>query len=225
MGKATEKDWDKYWTKKKTKSQEMYRVIASFYRQFIIKRALNYFINNEFRKNAKLLHAGSGSGQVDADIISSFNITALDISDEALKIYKSNYGERANPIKGDIFKLPMKKSSFDGIYNLGVHEHFTSEENEKIFKEYARVLRSKGKIVLFWPPKYGVTVIFLSSLHFILNKILRFNIKLQPEEISLIKSKKEIEDLFKKTGFKMTKFYFGPKDLFTHVIVIARKSA
>ncbi|EKD87008.1 MAG: hypothetical protein ACD_37C00076G0004 [uncultured bacterium] len=225
MGKATEKDWDKYWTKKKTKSQEMYRVIASFYRQFIIKRALNYFIRNEFKKNATLLHAGSGSGQVDADIISSFNITALDISDEALEIYKSNYGERANPIKGDIFKLPMKKSSFDGIYNLGVHEHFTSEENEKILNEYARVLRSKGKIILFWPPKYGVTVIFLSSLHFILNKILRFNIKLQPEEISLIKSKREIEDLLKKTGFKMTKFYFGPKDLFTHVIVIARKSA
>ena len=52
-----EKEWDKYWTKKQTTSQSIYRIIASFYREFIIRGTLNYFINKEFKKNDILLHA------------------------------------------------------------------------------------------------------------------------------------------------------------------------
>jgi ubiquinone/menaquinone biosynthesis C-methylase UbiE len=218
-----EQEWDKYWTKKKTKSQAVYRTIASLYRDLIIKRALNYFVSNEFKNNAKLLHAGSGAGQVDKDIVTKFSITALDISAEALKLYKHCNGNKAKLLKASIFKIPVKASSFDGIYNLGVMEHFTKEEDEKILIELRRVLKPNGKIILFWPPKYGPTVLFLNSAHFILNKILNKNIRLHPEEISLVHSKKQVKQILKKTGFKLLKFYFGPKDLFTHCIIIAKK--
>jgi ubiquinone/menaquinone biosynthesis C-methylase UbiE len=102
-------------------------------------------------------------------------------------------------------------------------EHFTKEDNEKILKELARVLKPNGKIVLFWPPKFGISVIFLNTTHFILNNILKKNIKLHPDEISLIQSKKQVEEILKDCGFKLLKFYFGPKDLFTHCIVVAKK--
>jgi len=217
------RQWDEYWTKKRTKSQAIYRAGAGFYREFIIKRALNYFIQKEFKEGSKLLHAGSGTGQVDIDILDKYKITALDISGEALKLYKLNNGEKANLLKASIFDIPTKGSIFDGIYNLGVHEHFTEEENEKIFKEFARVLKPNGKIVLFWPPKFGISVIFLNSLHFVLNDILKRNIRLHPEEISLIKSESQVRDILKRGGFKLTKFYFGPKDFFTHCIVVAKK--
>jgi ubiquinone/menaquinone biosynthesis C-methylase UbiE len=218
-----EKDWDGYWTKRKTKSQTIYKTIASFYRKRIIKKTLNYFIQNEFENGSKLLHAGCGTGQVDQDIIANFKLTALDISGKALNLYKTFNGEKAKLVKASIFKIPAKNYTFDGIYNLGVMEHFTREDNEKILKELSRVLKPNGKIVLFWPPKYGVSVIFLNTTHFILNNILKRNIKLHPEEISLIESKKQVEEILQKTGFKLQKFYFGPKDLFTHCVVIARK--
>lgn len=220
-----EKDWDKYWTKKKSASQGIYRVIASFYRQFIIKRSLNQFINQEFKKDDLLLHAGSGSGQVDQDIAKKFDITALDISMEALKIYKTVNGQDSKVLKASIFEIPVKDESFDGIYNLGVHEHFTGSENTKIFTEFRRILKPNGKIVLFWPPKYGLSVMFLNTLHFLLNDILRRKIRLHPDEVSLISSKKQVENLLKDCGFKLTRFYFGPKDVFTYCVVVAKKTS
>lgn len=218
-----EQEWDKYWTKKKTNSQEIYRAIASFYRQTIIKPALNYFLETEFKKGSKLLHAGSGAGQVDEDICNKFNITALDISLEALKLYKIHNGKKVKLMHASIFDIPAKSSVFDGVYNMGVMEHFTKEEDEKILKEFHRVLKPKGKIVLFWPPKFGPSVMFLNTTHFILNDILKRNIRLHPEEISLISSRKHVEKILKNTGFKLLKYYFGPKDLFTHCVVVAKK--
>ena len=222
-GLKEEKEWDKYWTKKKTFSQSFYRVIAGFYRQFIIKKTLNNFIKKEFKKGALLLHAGSGSGQVDNDIKDLFAITALDISKEALVLYKKNNGENSKILKASIFEIPVKNKTYDGIYNLGVHEHFSLDENLKILKEFRRVLKDNGKIVLFWPPEYGISVRFLNSLHFILNDILKLKIRLHPDEVSLIKSKKQVFQVLENAGFKLTKFYFGLEDLFTYCVIIAKK--
>ena len=218
------KQWDEYWTKKKTKSQALYRLVAGFYREFIIKRSLNYFIEQEFKKGSKLLHAGSGTGQVDTDILDKYKITALDISGEALKLYRENNGDKAKLLRASIFGIPTKKASFDGIYNMGVMEHFTEGEDIQILKEFSRVLKPNGKIVLFWPPKFGMSVIFLNSLHFFLNNILKKNIRLHPEEISLLSSENQVRDILKKGGFRLVKFYFGPVDLFTHCVIIAKKS-
>src|SRR3989344_1319493 len=216
--------WDNYWTKKETKTQSVYRNIASFYREFIIKRALNRIIEEEFEKGSKLLHAGSGTGQVDEDIIQKYDITALDISEEALKLYKLYNGNKVKLIHASIFDMPVKSSTFNGSYNMGVMEHFTKDEGIKILKEIRRVLRQNGKVVLFWPPKFGISVIFLNSTHFILNRVLGRNIRLHPEEISLIKSKRQVDEILKKSGFKLTKFYFGPLDFFTHCIIVAKKA-
>lgn len=219
-----EKEWDRYWTKKKSASQAVYRLIASFYRRFIIKRSLNHFLEKEFKKDSLLLHAGSGSGQVDKDLRKKFDITALDFSAQALKLYKFYNGAQSKTLKASIFEIPVKNGTYDGVYNLGVHEHFTGSENEKILKEFERVLKPDGKIVLFWPPKFSLSVNFLNITHFILNDILKRGMRLHPEEISLIENKKQVESLLKDCGFEMTKFYFGPKDMFTQCVIVAKKS-
>lgn len=218
-----EKAWDNYWTKNETKTQTVYRSIASFYRKVIIKRVLNRIIDEEFEKGSKLLHAGSGSGQVDEDIIQKYDITALDISKEALKLYKLYNRNKAKIIHASVFDIPAISSTFNGAYNMGVMEHFTRDEGIKILKELRRILKRNGKIVLFWPPKFGISVIFLNSTHFILNRVLKRNVRLHPEEISLIESKKQVKEVLKKSGFKLTKFYFGPLDFFTHCIIVAKK--
>jgi ubiquinone/menaquinone biosynthesis C-methylase UbiE len=113
------KEWDKYWTKKANKSQLVYKLIANFYRRYIIKRALNHFIESEFKKGSKLLHTGCGTGQVDKDILLNYKITALDISGEALKLYKFYNGDKAKLLQTSIFDIPVKRSTFDGVYNMG----------------------------------------------------------------------------------------------------------
>lgn len=219
-----EKEWDDYWVRKNTNSQFVYRIIASFYRTYIIKKAVNHFLAQEFtHQTDRLLHAGAGSGQVDEDVAKKYHITALDISAEALKLYKQNNGKSVTTMKANIFSIPSKDATYDGVYNLGVMEHFTKDEDISILKELQRVLKPNGKIILFWPPQFGPSVIFLNSAHFILNKIFKKNIRLHPEEISLVQSKAHVEEVLRGANLQLKHFYYGPKDLFTHCIIVAVK--
>jgi len=220
---VVQEDWDIYWDNKGQPSNRIYDLFANFYRNNIIKPALNFFITKHFTRKSKILHAGCGSGKVDQDLVSLFQITALDISYPALKIYNQVNPNKAQLIQASIFALPFEEGSFDGIYNLGVMEHFTEEEIHAILLEFKRVLKGGGKIVLFIPPVFGLTVQVLDFAHFILNRILRRNIKLHPDEITRVRSKKHIKGLVENAGFQFVEYYFGVKDVFTQSVIVAEK--
>ena len=221
--KIVEQDWDVYWADKDKPGNAVYDFLAGIYRRLIIKNILNHFIKKHFSMGAKVLHAGCGSGQVDVDVAALINITALDISKNALKIYKNVHGESAKTVQGSIFNLPFADNSFDGVYNLGVVEHFTQDEIQQILLECKRVIKPGGKILVLWPPVFGFTVFILDSAHFILNKIFRMNIKLHPDEITRVRSQKHAVDTFESAGFNVIEYYFGPKDIFTQAVVVANK--
>ena len=216
--------WDDYWKRKKTPTSFVYDTISAIYRKLIIKRSLNFFIKKHFSKNTEILHAGCGSGQVDVDIRDYISITAFDISPEALIFYKRVNADSCQLIHGDLFDISKEDESFDGIYNLGVFEHFSHAELQKILNEFHRILRPGGKIIIFWPPRFGFSVIVLRMIHFVLNDILKKNVKLHPDEPSLLKSKEQAENLLLASKFQMIDYYFGIKDLFTQSVVVGQKN-
>ena len=126
--------WDEYWDVKEKKSggSKLYDFIAEFYRKFIIRPTLNRFVYKYFLKESEVLHAGCGSGQVDKDIRSHVSITGLDISKNALKIFNRENEGFCKSLHGSIFSIPLPDSSMEGIYNLGVMEHFDETEIQKI---------------------------------------------------------------------------------------------
>jgi dolichol-phosphate mannosyltransferase len=215
--------WDEYWNKKNNLISKIYDMIAVFYRLFIIRPSLSYYLKKFFRNGDNILHAGCGSGQVDVDVRKFFSITALDISPQALSIYQNVNGSFSRTIHGSLFNIPFEKETFEGIYNLGVMEHFNEEDIVKILKQFWIVLKPGGKIVLFWPPSYGFSVIFLSFVHKILNKILNKNLKLHPNEISLIQSREMANTILHKSGFQLKEYKFGIRDLFTYAIIVGQK--
>lgn len=217
-----EKEWDEYWLSERKQRKILYDAAAVFYRKYIIRRSLNHYIDKTFKRGANILHAGCGGGQVDTDVVKKVKVTALDISSEALNRYKRLYGDSCKIMYGSIFKIPTK-DKFDGIYNLGVMEHFTTKEISEILGEFNRVLKPKGKILLFWPPQFGLSVLFLNTMHFILNNVLNKNIRLHPEEITKITSRGQVETILSNSGFKLKSFNFGPGDLFTYVAVVGEK--
>ncbi len=217
-----QQEWDEYWGKQKKSGKGLYDGIAAFYRRFIIKRALNEIIRREFGRGAELLHAGCGSGQVDEDIVRNNRVIALDISQAALQQYQKVNGRQARLVQGSIFDIPLEENSVDGVYNLGVMEHFSEAEIQQILAEFRRVLRPQGKIALFWPPEFGLSVNALKAAHFALNNLLKKNIKLHPDEITRILSKRHAEQMIEKAGFRMTRYEFGLRDFFTHSIVVAQ---
>ena len=217
--------WGGYWSEKTKPTLLVYDLIAAFYRKFIIKSSLNHFILKYFDADARLLHAGCGSGQVDRDIGAKIRISALDISTQALTIYKKANKRYRELIHGSIFAIPVDSATFDGIYNLGVMEHFTEEEIARILAEFNRVLKPGGRIVLFWPPEFGLSVIFLRFVHFVLNDVLKKNITLHPAEITRVRSRSQVRAYLAQAGFALTEYRFGLRDLFTYAVVVGTKSA
>jgi ubiquinone/menaquinone biosynthesis C-methylase UbiE len=216
-------EWDYYWTIKQTSLHRVYDHIAVFYRQNIIKPHLGRFIHKYMKKNDIILHAGCGGGQVEEEIAGSFTIIGMDISSNAITLYKQFHAE-PNLILGDILSIGIKHESLDGVYNLGVMEHFSEDEIDGILREFHRIVKKDGVVILFWPPEYGSTVLFFKLVHFILNSVLRRNIFFQPPEPSRIRSKTWVAEKVKRSGFALEEISFGLEDFYTNMVVVLRKT-
>jgi SAM-dependent methyltransferase len=118
----------------------------------------------------------------------------------------------------------FRDRSFDGIYNLGVMEHFSDDQIRKILREYHRILKDDGIIILFWPPRFGATVIVLKGIHFVLNTVLRRDVRLHPPEPSLIRSKRQAASYAASGGFRLAAYDFGIRDLFTYAVLVLEKA-
>jgi dolichol-phosphate mannosyltransferase len=216
-------NWNEYWDHKNRSTNVAYDAIATFYRNAIIRHRLEETIRQEFRAGAKLLHAGCGSGQVDVGLHSHASITAVDVSRSALEIYS-----RANPHahqvrQASIFDLPFEDATFDGAYNLGVVEHFTSAELPRALAEIRRVIKPGGKLVAFWPHAHASSVMVLKTAHWFLNDILSRDVRLHPPEYSLLHSRKEAQDFLTAGGLELDSYHFGPGDLFVQAVVVGRR--
>jgi dolichol-phosphate mannosyltransferase len=216
-------NWNDYWDKKQRKTTAAYDAVATVYRNAVIRRRLETTIKSEFEHGASLLHAGCGSGQVDVGLHSHVNITAADISVSALRIYQRENPHAHAVCHASIFELPFENDSFDGAYNLGVVEHFSHDELVRAFRELARVVKKDGKLVIFWPHAYATSVMVLNSMHFVLNDVMRKDIRLHPPEHSLVHSSREATDLLAAGGFDLSSYYFGLKDFYVQAIVTARR--
>jgi dolichol-phosphate mannosyltransferase len=216
-----EQGWESYWENQKKAGGLLYDAIAAFYRKFIIRPSLNRFVDRHFRPGAEVLHAGCGSGQVDADIRNRVSITGLDLSVNALRLYMRVNKGHCKVLHGSIFDIPRPDASVDGIYNLGVMEHFTEEEIQKILREFRRVLKKDGRIVLFWPPEFGLSVLFFKGLTVIFRLLGKPNVKFHPDEITRIRSRAHACGILEQAGFKVVEYSFGPRDLFTYAVIVA----
>ena len=215
-------EWDEYWAKAPKTHNRAYDRIAVFYRKHIIKPYLKRYFSRYMTDKAHLLHAGCGSGQVEEGIIETRTVIGLDISANALSIYRLTH-PGSGLVQGDIMATAFRDKSFDGIYNLGVMEHFSDAEIHRILREFHRILKDDGVIILFWPPRYGATVIILKGIHFFLNTVLRKGVQLHPPEPSLIKSGKQAKSIAGQAGFRLVAYDFGIRDLFTYAVLVLEK--
>ena len=225
--------WDYYWQTEENNRffnhsiaglyHFFFNIIAEFYRRFIIRPSLNRFIKKFFSEGAQMLHAGCGSGQVDAAIRGYVWIKALDISSNALKMYKKENGKNSDVLLGTIFHIPLQSGTLDGIYNLGVMEHFRPNEIDAILKEFYRVLKPSGIVIVFWPPEYGLSVLFFKVLKMVLKLFTGKIYNLHPDEVCRVQSRSYAEDFFVRGNFKVLSYSFNARDAFTYVTVVAQK--
>ncbi|NQT06416.1 MAG: glycosyltransferase [Candidatus Omnitrophica bacterium] len=219
-------DWDAYWRKASGKKGP-YAILARIYRKFIISRAVRHYFKKFFNDETGsiYLHAGCGSGESDSRIgFRDATFIKMDLSLEALELARSMPDhKKVHYVCGDIFNPPFKEGAFKGIWNLGVMEHFREDDIVAILKQSGRVLDNDGRLMLFWPPKYGLSVMVLSSVIFLADKIFGRTLKLYPDECSRFDSREWAGRLFKEARLNIDKAHFNIRDLFTYVVVVGEK--
>jgi dolichol-phosphate mannosyltransferase len=215
-------EWDVYWSRQSNISGRVYSAIAHIYRMLFIRPNVRRSAKKAFAPIAKLLHAGCGSGETDIDLARKYDILAFDISNVALHRYRKTNGALRKVMQGSIFQMPFPQDSFDGVYNLGVMEHFSSKEAVAIFAEFHRILKPGGRVMLFWPPRYGFSVIVLGAVHRLAHRLGK-TLQLHPAEPGLLESRSQGEALLKEAGFGNIDYTFGWRDLFVQVVLIAEK--
>lgn len=222
----SQREWDSYWEQQSSVTKT-YGKIASIYRKFIIPRSLIKTLNLKLEPNSRLLHAGAGGGEVDSALATSWNLYSIDYSFRATiqhrEVHHKN-GKEDLVSQADIFNLPFSNNTFDAVFNLGVMEHFSDAEIVSALKEFSRVTREGGVIILYWPPIWGLSVMVLRMAKFVLQLERRKQISLYPPEINLIKSRRRCAHWISEADLSFEQFSFGIGDFFTHQIVIARKT-
>jgi dolichol-phosphate mannosyltransferase len=215
--------WDAYWDEHDRPRSKVYSTVAELYRVLVIKPQLERAVFHNFKEGSHLLHAGCGSGQVDATLHRRMKITAVDISPSALSVYQRNNPAAFEVRHADILDLPFDAGSFDGIYNLGVFEHFSADEIHRILAQFHRTLKPGGKLVIFWPHERATSVAVLKTAHWILNDVAKRPTKLHPPEVSLLRDREWIDLLLRDAEFKMLDYAFGPRDFFVQAVIVAER--
>ena len=82
---------------------------------------------------------------------SGFRVTCLDIVEEALKLAKKTFnGHPAKFVQASILDL-SGQPEHDMIWDAGVLEHFTIEEQRQALQEFLNVLKPGGRVVILTP--------------------------------------------------------------------------
>ena len=214
--------WDRYWAQSQERTKRVYGTIASLYRRTFIRPRLHRALGRAFRPGAHLLHAGCGGGEVDQGLHQRFTITALDISPDALALYRANNPAASRIRHGDILALPYESGSFDGYYSLGVVEHFTESQLERLFGEAHRVLRAGGRMLLFWPHARATSVMVLGLAHRVLARV-GSSTELHPPEVSLLASRDMARRILERSGFRIASYDFGARDVWVQAVIVAER--
>jgi len=221
--KQEEIDWSQHWAEDKQESFS--QRFFSFYRKTVFARAVRYFTSRYFPAQGLFIEAGCGTAETSMLIDKRGGRRKLVALDLILPVL-----ERVHPIMdvrvgGDIFRLPFATDSIDGIWNVGVMEHFTHSQIDAILSEFRRVLRPGGSVILLWPAAYSPPQRILRAIEWWINrrnKGERF--RFHPDEISQLRSTGQGREVLIRSKFVPVSIDFGFRSLMAFQTLVGRKA-
>lgn len=167
-------------------------VIAEYTNPAIFQKQLKSLINNYSKVYKDIIEVGCEIGTTSFILDDSFNKTLLDLNPLAINLAKKAFGKCNNNAQffiADMFNMPFKDETYDIVFNSGVIEHFAKKERSRALKEYSRILRNDGVIIIAFPNHFSVPY----SLAYLVRNNLLFRYRWPyPREYKIFDMKDEI---------------------------------
>jgi len=223
-GEVEERElWDRHWHGLQGGRSSFFGKLASLVRKRILSRAVRHYTDRFFPAGGLLVEAGCGTAQASATIEPGDRIlVGLDFSLAALLEARRGPTRFRGFLRGDIRALPFADGTVDGLWNLGVLEHFPPQEARSILQEVLRVLRSGRCAVLFWPPQFGLSRLALAPIEWLRSRPGR-PFRFFPDEVNRLRSLREGREVLADAGFEPVTVDFTPRDAFIHLVAVGRK--
>ncbi len=123
-------------------------------------------VRDHVRPGARLLDAGCGRYlEFSKEFSNDVQVVGIDL-EPALETRnaRSPYG-----VRGDLERLPFPPNSFDLVISRSVVEHLSNPG--QVFREFHRVLRPGGKVILSTPNKYDYVSVIASLTPYRLHRV------------------------------------------------------
>lgn len=122
--------------------------------------ALKKILSKQIKTDSLILDVGSFDGTIMYKLKKNLNIKVflVDLDYDGLLVAKD---KKIDVICASAIKIPVKDERFDFITCIDLIEHI--DEDYKLVKELARVLKKGGRLILTTPIETGVTFPFLTK--------------------------------------------------------------
>jgi SAM-dependent methyltransferase len=215
-------DWSDHWSVEN--QAHLAQRFFSFYRKVVFARAVNYFLEGYFPDRGVFVEAGAGTGETSSRVAKHGGARFLVAVDVLMAVLRQCHPIMDVRLCADIFSLPFQNGSIDGIWNVGVMEHFTREQIDIALREFHRVPKHGGRVILLWPSTTSVPQQMLRLVEWLINhgangKRFRFH----PDEISQLSSSREGRGVLRRNGFRPLHIDTGPRSAMAFMTLVGEK--
>jgi len=169
-------------------------------------------IKKKVPRGLTCLDIGCGSGEMEFLLKDHFKkIIGLDPTPNQIKIAKKRGLKNCDFEVGTAVKLKSRDNSFDVVIIINVMHHIEEKEHVKVLKEAYRVLKKKGRLLVYeHNPLHPL--IWIRFYYF--SKIDKGERMINPFKM---------RNMFKKAGFKKTRFNFLISECLGEYYVVGKK--
>ncbi len=188
--------WDRHWRELSSRGAILGQLASAFRRVFLVP-AVRHYTDRSFSSDGVFVETGCGTSESSVGICrQGRRLIGVDFSLEALRLARR---QRTfdHVLCADIRHLPFRDGVIDGVWNLGVMEHFDEAEGFAVLTEFERVLSVERVVILFWPPTFGLSRWMLAPFEWLRSRLSGREFRFFPDEVSRLRSKRHARRLLR----------------------------
>jgi len=134
-----------------------------------VKKLLNYYFDKDEIKNKIILDAGCRTGDYSKALIEmgARKVIGIDLSNESIKVAKkrNQANKKMGFHQGDISNLKtFQSNAFDAVCCLGTINYLNPTDAKTALKEFIRVTKPEGVILVLFQKDKGLVIQFVSMI-------------------------------------------------------------